>query len=132
MPKVVDKVILTNVTALKTKYGAPGLRTIHSAVTALIQADKARGLATKWIALDDATAMGALSAPVVTSPGDPKQNKSAIDAVYRALAPDYLMILGSTDVIPHQDLKNPLYDGPKGDDPDEFAYGDVPYACEAP
>ena len=35
------------------------------------------------------------------------------------------MILGSIDVIPHQDLKNPLYDGPKGDDPDEFAYGDV-------
>jgi hypothetical protein len=29
-------------------------------------------------------------------------------------------------------LKNPLYVGPHGDDPDEFAYGDVPYACEAP
>jgi hypothetical protein len=131
MAKVVDKVVLTNVRALKTKYGVPGLRTIQSAITALIQADKARGLETKLIALDDATAMGALSAPAVTDPGDPKQNKSAIDAVYRALAPDYLMILGSTDVIPHQDLKNPLYDGPQGDDPDKFAYGDVPYACEA-
>jgi hypothetical protein len=132
MAKVVDKVILTNVSALKTKYGAQGLRTVQSAVTGLIQADKARGLQTKLIALDDATAMSGLSAPVVTDPGDPKQNKSAIDAVYRALAPDYLMILGSIDVIPHQDLKNPLYDGPQGDDPDEFAYGDIPYACEAP
>src|SRR5262249_50907422 len=55
-----------------------------------------------------------------------------IDKVYASLAPDYLMILGSVDVIPHQDLKNPLYDGPTGDDPDEFAYGDLPYACEAP
>jgi hypothetical protein len=132
MTKVVDKVVLTNVSALKQKYGAQGVRDIQSAAAALIQADKARGLQTQLIALDDGGAMSALSAPVVTNAGDPKQNKAAIDAVYNALAPDYLMILGSIDVIPHQELRNPLYDGSNGDDPDEFAYGDVPYACEAP
>src|SRR6185295_18546805 len=49
-----------------------------------------------------------------------------------ALAPDYMMILGAIDVIPHQDLKNPLFStDPDGDD-DKFAYGDLPYACDAP
>jgi hypothetical protein len=61
-----------------------------------------------------------------------KQNKTAVDGVFRSVAPDYIMLLGATDVIPHQDMKNPLYTSPTGDDPDPIAYGDVPYACEAP
>ena len=40
------------------------------------------------------------------------------------------MILGAPDVVPHQDMKNPAFDPP--DDPDEYAYGDLPYACDAP
>ena len=40
------------------------------------------------------------------------------------------MILGAPDVVPHQDLANPAFAPP--DDPDQFAYGDVPYACDAP
>jgi hypothetical protein len=39
------------------------------------------------------------------------------------------MILGTIDVIPHQDLKNPIYS--PSDDPDKMAFGDLPYACEA-
>ena len=42
----------------------------------------------------------------------------------------YLMLLGSIDVIPHQDLRNPVYADDKEDDP--RAWGDLPYACEAP
>ena len=34
------------------------------------------------------------------------------------------------DVVPHQDMTNPAFDPP--DDPDEFAYGDLPYACDGP
>jgi len=132
MAQSIDKVILTNTSALKVKYGAAGLRGIQTAVTALIQADKGRGLETRFISLDDSVTMKKLSAPAVTAKDNPKQNKNAIDAVYKALTPDYLMLLGSTDVIPHQDLKNPLYAGPNGDDTDEFAFGDLPYACEAP
>jgi hypothetical protein len=132
MAKATDKVIVTNAAALKLKYGVQGYQAIRSAVSALVRADKARGLETRLIALDDAKAMGALSASAVANSANPKQNKEAIDAIYGALAPDYVMILGSSDVIPHQDLKNPLYTGPNGDDPDEFAYGDLPYACEAP
>src|SRR6185295_15350855 len=79
------------------------------------------------VALDDAAEMSALSAPQVTQAGDCAQNKAAIDGAYRALAPDYLMILGATDVVPHQDLKRRIK---KDDDP--IVYSDLPYACEAP
>jgi hypothetical protein len=74
--------------------------------------------------------MKRLGAPRVTDAADPEQNKTAIDAVYRTLQPDYLMLLGSTDVIPHQDLPNPVHD--PDDDPDRYAFGDLPYACEGP
>lgn len=126
-----DKVIVTNLTALKAKYGAAGLASIKSAVNDLIAADKGRGLMTSLVALDDAAAMKKLEATAVTNAASPSQNKKAIDGVYRALAPDFLMLLGAIDVIPHQDLKNPLWTGDPEDDPDKFAYGDLPYACEA-
>jgi hypothetical protein len=127
-----DKVIVTNLTALKQKYGAAGLKTIQSAVRDLIAADKKRGLSTSLIALDDAAAMKKLKATPVKKATSPRENKKAIDGVYKALVPDYLMILGAIDVIPHQDLKNPLFsDDPEGDN-EEFADGDLPYACDAP
>lgn len=127
-----DKVIVTNLTTLKAKYGAEGLKAIKSAVSDLIAADKDRGFKTSLIGVDDATAMGKLKASPVTKPTDPKQNKIAIDGIYKALTPDYVMILGAIDVIPHQDLKNSMF-SPKPDaDNEEIAYSDLPYACDAP
>ncbi|WP_447978501.1 hypothetical protein [Candidatus Nitrospira bockiana] len=126
----VDKVIVTNVSRLKQKYGA-GYQAIQRAVKALIAADKRRRLTTRLVALDDAAAMKRVQGRRVTTFHDCKQNKTAIDTIYRALAPDYLVILGSVDVIPHQDVRNPAYTGPEGD-PDRYAYSDLPYACEAP
>jgi hypothetical protein len=124
-----EKVIVTNITALKSKYGAAGLSKIRAAVQALIAADKGRGFRTRLIALDSASEMKKANGTEVTDPTSARQNKDAIDAIYTTLTPDYLMILGSIDVIPHQDLNNPMYGT---DDPDQYAYGDVPYACEAP
>ncbi|HEY3130480.1 MAG TPA: hypothetical protein VGL91_13550 [Acidobacteriota bacterium] len=123
-----DKVIATNLSALRQKYGS-GADKIKAAVRKLIVSDKKRGLRTRLVALDDAAVMKKLKAPVVTKAADPKQNKRAIDALFRALLPDYLLLLGATDVIPHQDMKNPVYGG---EDLDALAYGDLPYACEAP
>ena len=126
----VDKVIITNFKALRNKYAAAGVSKIRDGISKLIVANKNRGLATRLIALDDAGAMREFSTHSVSNPRDPKQNKIAIDALYKALAPDFLMILGAADVVPHQDLKNPAFSpGPNGD-PDKFAYGDLPYACE--
>jgi hypothetical protein len=126
---MVDKLILTNRSVLQVKYGT-GLGKIDVALTALIAADKVRGLATKVVALDDAVQMKALGAPVVKDPSDPAQNKNAIDGIYNASAPDYLVLLGAIDVVPHQDVRNPVYSPP--DDDDKYAFGDLPYACDKP
>lgn len=130
MARRFDKVIVTNLSALNVKYGRAGTTAIKRAVNSLIKADQVRGLTTCLVAVDDATTMKKLGAAAVSQAADARQNKVAIDGVYHAFSPDYLMILGSSDVIPHQDLKNPLYTNPQGDDPDPIAYGDVPYACE--
>ena len=125
-----DKIIVTNLGVLKKKYGAKGLTKIREAVTALIAADKKRGLATRLFALDSATDMKKTKGAAVTNPASPRQNKNAIDAVYAAFRPDYLMILGAIDVVPHQDLTNPVFG--ENDDLDKFAWGDIPYACDQP
>src|SRR5512132_3772266 len=125
------KLILTNVSQLRGKYGAE-FATIQTEVQRLIAADQARGLETQFIGLDDAAAMQQLSASPVTNALDPKQNKTAIDGLYKALLPEYIMILGAQDVVPHQDLSNPVFDPEHSNDADETAEGDLPYACEAP
>jgi hypothetical protein len=128
MADKIDKVIVTNLGALRTKYRQK-FSMIQKAITALITADQKRGLRAQLVAVDDSTTMRRFSARPVARTDDPAQNKAAVDAIYKALAPDYLMILGSIDVVPHQDLKNPLYGNT---DPDPMALGDIPYACEAP
>jgi hypothetical protein len=131
MSAKIDKAIVTNLGALTSKYGNAGATKIRNAVDGLIAADKQRGLVSSFFALDDAATMKKLAASAVTDAGDPKQNKNAIDGVYRAVAPDYVLILGAIDVVPHQDLQNPMYDPAPNGDPDEIAFGDLPYACEA-
>ena len=127
--KLSPKVIVTNRSALTAKYGGAGVAKIDAALKALVKADAARGFATRVIDLSRAGS----KRKKVTDPADPAENKSAIDGVAKALRPEYLVLLGSKDVIPYQDLKNPLYDAldPDGDN-DQYAYGDLPYACEAP
>jgi hypothetical protein len=125
-----DKIIVTNRSALTTKYETAGFAKIKSAITMLIAADKARGFKTRLIYLDDVTAMRSLRGGAVTNARSAVQNKQAIDAIYRAVKPEYLMILGAPDVVPHQDMSNPLYDGVN--DPDCHANGDLPYSCDGP
>ena len=126
----IDKVIVTNFSAHNEKYGNAGVQRIQTAVQDLIAADQGRGLVTALYLLDDPATMQQFKVAPVTILTDPKQNKDAVDAIYKALAPDYILILGSIDVIPHQDLKNPIFSS--GSDDDEFAFGDLPYACESP
>ena len=120
-----DKIIVTNLSALTAKYQASGVSKIKTACAQVIAADKKRGLATRIINIDDPKAMQKVGGTAVKNPKDPGQNKRAIDAVFKKLKPDYVMILGSIDVIPHQDMKNPV-----PSDDDSHAFGDLPYACE--
>jgi hypothetical protein len=125
-----DKIIVSNKSALVTKYGNGGVAKINDAIKRLIASDLKRGLKTKLVFLDDAGAMKTYRGVAVNDRTSPRQNKDAIDAVFRATTPDYLMILGAIDVVPHQDLTNPAYDPP--DEPDKYANGDLPYACDGP
>jgi hypothetical protein len=121
------KVIVTNRSALEAKYGAKGVDAIEDAVRALAAADRQRGLDTRLLYLDAA----AMKKARVKDPADPTEHKAAIDAVARKHRPEYLVILGSHDVVPYQDLKNKLHDpGDPEADPDRFVGSDLPYACE--
>jgi hypothetical protein len=125
----IDKVVITNSTALNAKYGSVGEQEIMRAVQNLVAEDGKRGMVTRLYCLDDKTAMGGINASAVDQPADPQQNKDAVDAIYKAVTPDYLMILGSIDIVPLQDLENVMY--AQEGDMDELAPGDLPYACEA-
>ncbi len=121
-----DKIIVSNFGQLSKKYGG-GVAAIRKALRDLVKADKARGLVTKIVGLDDPAQMKKLKAPPVKKAGNARENKRAIDGIYKTLQPDYLMILGAIDVVPHQPMTNP-----KPTDGDKYAWGDLPYACEAP
>jgi hypothetical protein len=122
----IDKVIVTHRGALKAKYGAAYAGAIKPAIAALIAADKTRGLRTRLVLLDSAAQMRKFAAPPVTKAGSASQHKKAIDAVWSTFEPAYLCILGAIDVVPHQDLANPL-----ASDGDPIAWSDLPYACSA-
>lgn len=129
---MVDKILVSNNAALQTKYG-PQVGRVHRAAAKLIQADRSRGLKTLYLALDDPRTMGRIESSHVTHPSDTKQNKGAIDAVYHHYKPHYLVLLGSTDIIPHQELTNPLFNPTGvGQDEDAVVPSDLPYACNAP
>ena len=125
-----DKIIVTHRGALIAKYGTKGLGKILAGVAELIAKDRARGLKTAIVYLDDAAKMKKGGANPLRNVADCRGAKAAIDSVFKTYQPDYLMILGSKDVVPHQDLDNPAYKA--GDDDDKQAWGDLPYACDTP
>ena len=57
MPKKSQKLVVTNKTALRSKYGQEGLKKVLAAVRQMKQADRKRGLETEIIFLDDPATM---------------------------------------------------------------------------
>ena len=125
-----DKIIVTNRNALIKKYDDKGLSRICKALTELSASDKECGIKTSVIYIDDKSSMKKVRGKAVTNAIDHRQNKEAIDDVFKSLNPHYLMILGAPDVIPHQDLNNPAYI--PGKDDDREVWSDLPYACDTP
>lgn len=124
-----DKIIISNRSALLAKYGSKGLAAINKALTTLKSADKQRGIDSRVVYLDDAAMMKKLGGKAVSKASNRQENKAAVDVVFGKLMPDYLMILGAHDVVPHQDIANPAFD-PEGEDDDRYAWSDLPYACD--
>jgi len=126
------KIIATNRKALVKKYGDEGFKTISNALTVLAEADRERGINNRVVYLDDETDMNKIDSKAVINPLDPRENKKAIDAIFKFFDPHYLMILGGPDIVPHQDLDNPAYLLGDGGDDDVNAWSDLPYACDVP
>lgn len=124
---MVDKVIVSNRQAMGAKYGSAGLPPIDAALAALVAADAKRGLTTRIINIDDAGSMTAFGAQPMLAPADEPGAKAAVDAIYTALTPDYIMLLDGPDVIPHVTLDR--IPGLTDDDPN--VPSDLPYACSA-
>jgi hypothetical protein len=115
------KIVVTAQAAMAKKYGS-GWSRVKQAVGRLVEADAKRGVISRLVALDDA-ALGARRARA----GDPASFKAALDHVFaQEQRPDYVLILGGPDVVPHQSLKNPI------DDDDADVPSDLPYACTTP
>ncbi|MCK7556682.1 hypothetical protein MKQ70_17310 [Chitinophaga sedimenti] len=81
-----DKLIVTNVAALTRKYGKQH-KSILNDLKKLQTYDRQRGLTTQLVFLDHAKDMAQYKAKPVTDPENAKQNKDAIDAVYRFFSP---------------------------------------------
>lgn len=128
MAKVMDKAIIANWTALVGKYGAVGANNVDKAVKRLIAADLKRGLATQLVYIDDAARMKALGGKNVAGAADERGAKAAVDAVYAAWTPDYIVLLDGPDVVPHVTLD--MLPGLQGDD-DLNIPSDLPYATGA-
>ncbi|HSI50869.1 MAG TPA: C25 family cysteine peptidase [Ideonella sp.] len=124
-----DKLILTHRTALQRKYGEKGLAKVDSALKRLVKADARRGFDSRVIHLDDAATMKTWGGAVSAEP-TPKEIKRAIDRLYAALSPHYLLLLGGPDVLPLVPLRNPAFSTANGD-PDTLVPSDLPYACDA-
>ena len=119
------KIVVTHGGKLRKKYKTAGWTKIKAALKRLIAADAARDIATTVVELDTLT-------PAKAVTNKPKTFKAAIDQAFLAYnRPDYVLILGGPDVVPHQPLLNPLFD-PKGEDWDKTVPSDSPYACDAP
>ncbi len=125
---LIEKLIVTHRGALKRKYGSRTAE-IDQALARLVARDKARDLTTKLIALDDPAALARAGGAPVVRASDDRAAKRAIDALMAHHRPEYLMILGSVDVVPHVSLQNPAF-GDEDDDDD--VPSDLPYACDAP
>lgn len=123
----INKIIVTNVSALIAKYGVAGYGKIGAALKRMVAADAMRGLASKVIAIDSKSEMARHGTPA-GSPTDARAAKVAVDAIFSREKPDYLLILGAGDVFPLVPLKNPVWT-PDGDDDDQHVPSGLPYAC---
>jgi hypothetical protein len=129
---VVLKVVLTNRAAGTAKYGASGWRRIRAAVTVLAKADKARGITTRFFALDSAADCRKVGATALAAATDVETVKATVDRIFATWSPAYLAILGGPDLVPLVNLANPLWTGDPNHDPDPTIPSDLPYACDTP
>lgn len=118
-----SKIIVTNKMALEAKYGKTGSDSVLLTLNTMVAMDRQiRNISSFVLLLDDKNQMSLYGAKNVTDPQDEKQVKEAIDKICKNIKPDYILLLGGRDIIPHQHLVHP-------GDPRKQVESDLPYAC---
>jgi hypothetical protein len=121
-----DKLLLLHRARLRRKYGTNGTRRLVAALDRLIAADADRGVETVRIDLSSGRSLRPYGLGAI---GDHEDAAAAVTAVQQVAAraePDYVVLVGGPDVVPHVTLDNPLAGSA---DPDPDVLSDLPYAC---
>jgi hypothetical protein len=122
------KIIITSKKNLQSKYGND-FSVIDKLLKELVTADRKRNLDTQIVYIDDVASAKKAGVTAVTSVTR-QSSKKAVDDVYKKSLPAYLVIFGSHDIIPFQELTNTVPFDPRNDN-DEIVPSDLPYACDA-
>lgn len=121
------KIVITSKQNLSKKYGAD-FNALKKLFAKLIATDKVNKLNTKVIYIDDKVSAKSIGLTPATNMKE-KACKDFVDKMYKKHKPAYIVIFGSQDVFPFQELKNDLYQ--PGDDADLVVPSDLPYACDS-
>jgi hypothetical protein len=108
------------------KYTEHEFQLIEDAVTDLTASDRKRGIVTRLFYLDD-KAMRDFGGRPVSGVADTRGNKDAVDRLHKRYNPDYILILGAPDVVPHVKVTNLTHD-----EDGRIIDSDLPYACDSP
>ena len=114
---------------LAAKYGAAMAR-VQAAVQAWIAADVQRGMVVHHVVLDDAAEMARYQLQPLQGTPTALKVKRKVDALWRQLSPDYLVLFGGHDVLPMFEVPNPTRSTTGDGDP--VVPTDNPYACSRP
>ena len=120
------KLSITCRKALEKKYDAKALARIDAAIGKWIAADATRGIRTIHLAVDDAKDMKPYKVAPVAGEITAGKVKRAIDALVAGLTPDYIVLIGSGDVVPLFNVPNPTLSNDGDTDP--TVPTDNPYA----
>lgn len=121
------KIVIVHKRALVGKYTLAGYSRIMAALDALVTDDGVRGIKTKIVLVDSMVPKGGVAAAVARNAG---KFKSAVDYFYKGgECPDFLVLLGGPDVIPHIPLRSPWGKVvPFGEE--SVVESDLPYASD--
>ena len=118
------KLIISCKKPLTSKYGAD-LKKVDALLAKLAAADKSKAITTKIVYIDDPASAAKAGISVAASNSE-KDCKNAVDALYKKLKPDYILLFGAQDIVPFVSIVNPA------SDEDSTVPSDLPYACDAP
>ena len=119
------KVIISSKKNLQSKYGDQ-FQEVEKLLAALVKSDNKRDITTQIIYIDDADSASKAGIGAVNSVTRPRA-KRAVDAIYKNIHPAYIVLFGTDDIFPFQELNNPC----TNQDDDAVVPSDLPYACDA-